>query len=946
MAINTQKFLPGSKGTAKPLPQAKISSITLTSQDKKNVNTIRVKTIQIDKMLKGTLAADKKLLNDKKKEASQQRKEDIETKLEKKPDLKKKIKMPNVLPKTGFLDWIKNFIGNVLLGYFAVRLIEHLPALKGLLTGIVAAGEFIIDWGGKILNGLVSFVDGAYKLYDGLRKFTGDIFGEDGVKKFDSLMGTLNTVLKGTFLLAMAMSKVGGGKPGKPGTSGKPGGGRGTRTTSGGRTIGRPGIRNPFRARPNITGTASKRLAAKVIKPLVNKIPLIGGLLEFAISWALGDPVGKAAFRGIGSLLLGTIGTVIGGPIGAVLGTWAGAEGGALLYDMIFSNKKPSPNKVPGHKGGGKVKNNKPRKARRTLTSRRSTSRKVITPPNIQNVKIDPGKSISGTEEVPVSPGETEVKSKIFGLFPNPWANLPKEKQPSEPSALDFIKKYGDKFGEMSYFGPMASLAVKALVGQKPSNKEYNDAGKGLSYLVGAGTPMGFAGGGSVAQRREKEISDKISKQLKKTMDPIVNSVIGDIEKSLSLSNEWDSATGTGRVRIGGGPSGAGSTYSTSSSGEYGDILDLISSVEAKSYDTINGGHIDGLSTMTIAGARRAALDSGIGSGAMGRYQQMPQFVLERARSIGLDPNKDLFSPENQDKLAILLIDGGGYKSWKSGSMTTEKFAYNLAGTWRGLPEGPSNLTFQDQYASGNKAHTTWDNVMGVLGGSKTSGSVSSGEYNKGSGQSIQLGTNKDGSLGSKLAGELGNYLKTSLRQGPDFQAVTEHSQHGGVRGRHAKNSYHYSDRAIDIGAWDWEQPKILAAISNFNKLKGISPVELLHAGNEPSGHSDHVHVAYHKGGYVWKDGTVHKGEIVIDRDSSITKATPMLLAINAARDEKGVLKAISDYAPYESILSHTKNIIVEKMIPVPIPSKSGGGVVVIGGGGGNDPFSSLGLNA
>jgi len=51
MAVNTQKFLPGSTGITKVLPQAKISSITLTSPDKKNVNTIRVKTIQIDKML-------------------------------------------------------------------------------------------------------------------------------------------------------------------------------------------------------------------------------------------------------------------------------------------------------------------------------------------------------------------------------------------------------------------------------------------------------------------------------------------------------------------------------------------------------------------------------------------------------------------------------------------------------------------------------------------------------------------------------------------------------------------------------------------------------------------------------------------------------------------------------------------------------------------------------
>ena len=40
--------------------------------------------------------------------------------------------------------------------------------------------------------------------------------------------------------------------------------------------------------------------------------------------------------------------------------------------------------------------------------------------------------------------------------------------------------------------------------------------------------------------------------------------------------------------------------------------------------------------------------------------------------------------------------------------------------------------------------------------------------------------------------------------------------------------------------------------------------------------------------------------EIVIDNDSSVSKVTPMLLAMNAAKDERGVMKAISDYAPYE----------------------------------------------
>ena len=726
MAINTQKFLPVSKGIGKSLATAKISSITLTSQDKKSVNTIRVRTIQIDKILKGTLAADKKRLNDKKKEASQQRKEDIETKLEKKPDLKKNIKIPNILPKTGILDWIKNFISNIILGYFAVRLIKYLPQLSSLFTGIVAAGEFIIDWGGKILNGLVTFLDEAYKLYDGIREFTGDIFGEDGVKKFDNLMGNLNKVLNGTFLLAMAMSKVGGGKPGKPGTSGKPGGGRGTRTASGGRTLGRPGIRNPFRARPNITGTASKRLAAKVIKPLVNKIPLIGGLLEFAISWALGDPVGKAAFRGIGSLLLGAIGGAIGGPVGAVLGTWAGAEGGSKLYDMIFSNKKPSPGKVPGHKGGGKVKNKKAPKARRVLTSRRtSTAKRVITPPNINPVKIDPGKDISGTEEIKVEPGKTEVKSKIFGVFPNPWANLPKDKQPPDASPLDFIKKYGDKFGEMKYFGPMSALAVKALVGQRPSNDEYDNAAKGLTSLLRADATMGFAGGGSVYRRREKELSDKISKELKKTMEPIVNSTISDIQKAAGISipttssNEGSTDSGSGSRK--------GWTSGTAG-GLWGPILDLIGSVEGTYESVYPGGKIPGLTEMTIRQAYNASENwRGVhgGTGAFGRYQLVSD-PIGRAEAVGLDPDKDLFSPENQDKIAIGIITN--VRGIDVDMLTNDpaKAQLLLAQEWAGLPKDSSNKSYyagDGKNAAGattNEVREAFKQVVGGGSGKRT----------------------------------------------------------------------------------------------------------------------------------------------------------------------------------------------------------------------------------
>lgn len=54
---------------------------------------------------------------------------------------------------------------------------------------------------------------------------------------------------------------------------------------------------------------------------------------------------------------------------------------------------------------------------------------------------------------------------------------------------------------------------------------------------------------------------------------------------------------------------------------------------------------LPGATKMTIAEVARKA------TGAVGKYQNMPDLLVERAKSAGLDPNKDLYSPENQDKI-------------------------------------------------------------------------------------------------------------------------------------------------------------------------------------------------------------------------------------------------------------------------------------------------------
>ena len=197
MAINTQKFLSSSKGgaLAKVAKISKGSVAVISEKSQQNIGIIKVKVIEIDKLLKGTLASQKKSLDIKRKEGEKKKFSELETKLETKPKAEKgKIEMPK-LPRMGFLDWIKNFIGNIILGYFAVRLVDQLPKLKGVISFIGKASDFVLDIGGKLLDGLVTFIDWGYKAYDATRGFMKNLFGEGGVKQFDQLSGLLNKFL-------------------------------------------------------------------------------------------------------------------------------------------------------------------------------------------------------------------------------------------------------------------------------------------------------------------------------------------------------------------------------------------------------------------------------------------------------------------------------------------------------------------------------------------------------------------------------------------------------------------------------------------------------------------------------------------------------------------------------------------------------------------------------
>ncbi len=165
-----------------------------------------------------------------------------------------------------------------------------------------------------------------------------------------------------------------------------------------------------------------------------------------------------------------------------------------------------------------------------------------------------------------------------------------------------------------------------------------------------------------------------------------------------------------------------GSAPGVTTTGERG-VLDLIASVEQgpEGYDSFNtsAGKTPGKATeKTIGWLSKNA------RGAIGKYQQMPQYLLERAQGAGFDANTK-FTPEVQDAITLNeLRKGHSMNEFLSGKITEEQFLQKISPTWRGLPQGQINaaklggtaeMTYQDRYAGRNAAHKTYAKTIAEL---------------------------------------------------------------------------------------------------------------------------------------------------------------------------------------------------------------------------------------
>lgn len=575
------------------------------SPGKDPLKSIYGNVIVIEKILKGTYASEKDQLRKQRQDDKKSDKKAQEKKLEtKSPKIDRKKGEIKKLPKTGIFDWITNFIGNILMGYFAVRLIKYLPQLMGMLKGLGKVIEFVTDVGMFLVDGLASFINFSYNVYDGTRNIMKGI-GLDGA--FDAVMKAMEfaiTVL--TFALgAQSLGGFGGGgRGGRGGGGGRTGisgrsAGR-TRTTSpqaarryaqrfgrnaATRRFGEQGVRSlggryarssatnlARRATVGVLGKGGTKAALKIVAPLVKRVPVIGGVLEFALSLLAGEPVGKAAFRAIGSGLGAWIGGALGSLIpipfvGTAIGAFVGGAGGSelagVMYDAFFGGKEKqpdSPKEPEAKRRGGQVD----RGFQQTTLEQQEKA--ITKKPSFEKIKAPEGGKIKTGEKT------DQAWWDFLGWAGTGGQDEMMDLGPGGQLLANRVVKVGNSFGEHPFFGPILSLAAKIILGQTPNEKEYKNVGYGLNMMIRAGIAggkigegiKGYADGGMVrtmggvnigrwaTDSFKKELSNTLYKNFDKTKS-------SDEDSSDNLSsNSPMRGTGINLSQVKGAPLGMG----------------------------------------------------------------------------------------------------------------------------------------------------------------------------------------------------------------------------------------------------------------------------------------------------------------------------------------------------------------------------------------------------
>lgn len=326
----------------------------------------------------------------------------------------------------------------------------------------------------------------------------------------------------------------------------------------------------------------------------------------------------------------------------------------------------------------------------------------------------------------------TEIYGLDVSLITNPIKNLGKQiygipslKSPPEmPSyeqlfngGINFLSGY-DSLGDlgssmMSGLGGMLGGGIDSMTGivgdlinNLLASLGLTDAGNAASEYLGLGKQFG--------ESRELGSGPGVSSLIPGGFEGI----IPGIKSTLGLGGYGQRSPDGG---FGGSANNYGMLQDAVTNTKWKPILNLIASAESinGSYSSAyhpNGSKIiPGLENMSIEDAVAASggVDSGGRHYAIGRYQ-FTTLTTDQAARANLKVT-DKFSPANQDKMAIALIEGKKGVTFDMLKNNPEKAQRRLAEEWAGLPKDTSNKSVYGNDGV-NAAHRTTAEVQDAFG--------------------------------------------------------------------------------------------------------------------------------------------------------------------------------------------------------------------------------------
>jgi len=357
---------------------------------------------------------------------------------------------------------------------------------------------------------------------------------------------------------------------------------------------------------------------AKFLSPVLKRVPLVGGLLDFGVSLALGESVGRAAAKAIGATLGAGLGTLVPIPgVGTILGGIAGDLLGGAVYDAL--------------RGGAS-----------------NNDEAGLTPFATGGIVTQPTAGLVGEAgQEGVFPLEGARGRKTFLMFGE--GILEAQKQNKKLSAEIQARGLAEYFDKKPWWENLLEGLKNFLPNWNPFQRNPR-------------TPPGPGPGGG---------------------DIDVSKLAGDTPEAKAWLAAINATEAGGKDR-----------YNTLVGGEV--VPELTQMTMQEVYDMAYGSSIGQGFLPERFGGRKVRYASPDGtvysSHAAGAFQFHPGTMMARVKQAGMDPSTTLFTPENQQKLALAHLMNLGVDPNKAMNSASLSKAGSLAG-WQGLSVENGHIT-------------------------------------------------------------------------------------------------------------------------------------------------------------------------------------------------------------------------------------------------------------